>query len=51
VLNLRRVFQNYDEAGSLNAMVNLFGFLGPDVFLTKSGEVGIVLELQGVDYE
>ena len=51
MLNLRRVFQNYDEAGSLNAMVNLFGFVGPHVFLTKSGEVGIVLELQGVDYE
>jgi len=51
VLNLRRLFQNYHEAGSLNAMVNLFGFLGPQVFLTKSGEVGIVLELQGVDYE
>jgi type IV secretion system protein VirB4 len=51
VLNLRRFFQNYHEAGSLNAMVNLFGFLGPQVFLTKSGEVGIVLELQGVDYE
>ena len=51
MLNLRRFFQNYHEAGSLNAMVNLFGFLGPQVFLTKSGEVGIVLELQGVDYE
>jgi type IV secretion/conjugal transfer VirB4 family ATPase len=51
VLNLRRVFQNYEEAGSLNAMVNLFGFLGPEVFLTKSGEVGIVLEIEGVDYE
>ena len=51
MLNLRRVFQNYDEAGSLNAMVNLFGFLGPQVFLTKSGDVGIVLEVHGVDYE
>ena len=51
MLSLRRVFKNYDEAGSLNAMVNLFGFLGPQVFLTKSAEVGIVLELQGVDYE
>ena len=51
MLSLRRVFQNYHEAGSLNAMVNLFGFLGPEVFLTKSGEVGVVLEVQGVDYE
>jgi type IV secretion/conjugal transfer VirB4 family ATPase len=51
VLNLKRVFKNYDETGSLNAMVNLFGFIGPEVFLTKSGEAGILLEMQGVDYE
>jgi len=51
MLTLRRIFKNYDEAGSLNAMVNLFGFVGPQVFLTKSGEVGIVMEVQGVDYE
>jgi type IV secretion system protein TrbE len=51
VLNLKRVFKNYQEAGSLNAMVNLFGFIGPQVFLTKSGDAGIVLELEGVDYE
>jgi type IV secretion system protein TrbE len=51
VLNLKRIFRNYDEAGSLNAMVNLFGFVGPETFLTKTGDAGIVLELQGVDYE
>jgi type IV secretion system protein VirB4 len=51
MLNLRRIVKNYEEAGSLNAMVNLFGFIGPEVFLTKSGEAGIVLEFEGVDYE
>jgi type IV secretion system protein VirB4 len=51
MLNLKRVFKNYEETGSLGAMVNLFGFVGPQVFLTKSGEVGMILELQGVDYE
>jgi hypothetical protein len=51
MLNLKRVFKNYEEAGSLNAMVNLFGFIGPEVFLTKSGDAGIVLEFDGVDYE
>jgi type IV secretion system protein VirB4 len=51
MLNLRRIFKNYDEAGSLNALVNLFGFVGPHVFLTKSGEVGVILEIAGVDYE
>ena len=51
MLNLKRLFRNYEEAGSLNAMVNLFGFIGPQVFLTKSGDAGIVLEFDGVDYE
>jgi type IV secretion system protein VirB4 len=32
-------------------MVNLFGFIGHEVFLTKSGDAGIVLEFDGVDYE
>ena len=27
MFNLKRIFKNYDEAGSLNAMVNLFGFM------------------------
>jgi type IV secretion system protein TrbE len=51
MLNLKRILKNYAEVGSLNAMVNLFGFLGPHVFLTKSGDVGVVLEMGGVDYE
>lgn len=51
MLNLKRILKNYEEVGSLNAMVNLFGFFGPHVFLTKSGEVGVVLEMSGVDYE
>jgi type IV secretion system protein TrbE len=51
MLSLKQIFKNYEEAGSLNAMVNLFGFVGPHVFLTKSGEVGVILEIAGVDYE
>ncbi|HEX5483335.1 MAG TPA: hypothetical protein VFZ08_11990 [Terriglobia bacterium] len=31
--------------------MNLFGFIGDQVFLTKSGDVGVVLEVRGVDYE
>jgi type IV secretion/conjugal transfer VirB4 family ATPase len=51
MLNLKRVLRNYEDVGSLNAMVNLFGFVGPHIFLTKSGEIGAVVELAGVDYE
>jgi type IV secretion system protein TrbE len=51
MLSLKQVFKNYEETGSLNAMVNLFGFIGPQVLLTKSGDAGIVLAFDGVDYE
>jgi type IV secretion/conjugal transfer VirB4 family ATPase len=51
VLRLSRVFKNYEETGSLGGQINLYGFIGPSVFLTKSGEVGVILEVRGVDYE
>jgi type IV secretion/conjugal transfer VirB4 family ATPase len=51
MLKLQRIFKNYEETGSLSEQVNLYGFIGPEVFLTKSGETGVVLEVRGVDYE
>jgi type IV secretion system protein VirB4 len=51
MLRLSQIFKNYNETGSLNEQINLFGFIGPHVFLTKSGEVGVVLDVRGVDYE
>src|SRR6266436_1026299 len=51
MLRLSRIFKNYNETGSLNEQINLYGFIGPHVFLTKSGEVGLILEVGGVDYE
>src|SRR5271166_3281363 len=51
MFRLSRIFKNYDETGSLSEQINLYGFIGPSVFLTKSGEVGLILEVRGVDYE
>src|SRR5712692_11889962 len=51
MLRLKTIFKNYEETGSLNERVNLFGFIGHDVFLTKTGELGLILEVRGVDYE
>jgi type IV secretion/conjugal transfer VirB4 family ATPase len=51
MLRLSRIFKNYNEAGSLSEQINLFGFIGPNIFLTKSGDVGVILEVRGVDYE
>lgn len=51
MLRFSRIFKNYDETGSLGEQVNLYGFIGQQVFLTKTGEVGIILEVRGVDFE
>jgi len=51
MLRLSRIFKNYNETGSLSEQINLYGFVGPHTFLTKTGEVGVILEVRGVDYE
>ncbi|MGH9685468.1 MAG: VirB4 family type IV secretion system protein [Candidatus Acidiferrales bacterium] len=51
MLKLRRIFKNYQETGAFNEQVNLYGFIDSHVFLTKSGELGVILEVRGVDYE
>jgi type IV secretion system protein TrbE len=51
MLNLKRLFRNHSEVGSLSAMLNLLGFIDGQAFLTKSGEVGMALAVSGVDYE
>src|SRR6266481_638014 len=51
MLRFSRIFKNYNETDSLSEQINLYGFIGPHIFLTKSGEVGVILEVRGVDYE
>ncbi|MGA7174747.1 MAG: DUF87 domain-containing protein [Candidatus Acidiferrales bacterium] len=51
MLRLKRIFKNYEEAGSFNEQVNLYGFADEHAFLTKTGDLGVILEVRGVDYE
>jgi type IV secretion system protein TrbE len=51
VFKLAEVRKEYDEAGALCAQINLFGFVDEEVFLTKSGDLGVILGIEGVDYE
>jgi type IV secretion system protein TrbE len=51
MLRISRIFKNYNETGSLAEQINLFGFISSEAFLTKSGEVGVILEVRGVDFE
>ena len=51
MLRLDRVIMPWKESAALNAHINLYGFWNDTTFLTKSGDVGMVLRVTGVDYE
>ncbi len=48
---LRQITQEYRHAGALNDLVGPFAWVADGVFLTKAGDVGLVLRLCGADYE
>jgi type IV secretion system protein VirB4 len=51
MLNLSRIIKPWKEADALSAHINLYGFWTETAFLTKSGDLGMVLSVTGVDYE
>src|SRR6202522_4134714 len=51
MLRLDRVIKPWKESASLNDHINLYGFWNETTFLTKSGDLGMVLRVPGVDYE
>jgi len=44
MLNIRKVIEPWQEAGSLNANLNLYGFFADDVFITKTGDLGMTCD-------
>ena len=51
MLRLDKVIKPWKDAAALNDHINLYGFWNETTFLTKSGDVGMVLRVSGVDYE
>ena len=51
MLRLDKVIKPWKEAAALNDHINLYGFWNKTTFLTKSGDLGMVLSVPGVDYE
>jgi len=45
------ITKDWKEAGSFPAQINLYGFWDEHCFLTKSGDLGTVLKIGGIDYE
>ena len=51
MLSIKRIFRDYEDAGSLNSLIAVWGFLDESAFLTKAGHVGLVFRLKGIDDE
>ena len=51
MFRIDRAIKPWKEAAALNAHINLYGFWNETAFLTKSGDLGMVLRVPGVDYE
>jgi type IV secretion system protein VirB4 len=51
MLRLDRIIKPWKESAALCDHVNLYGFWNETAFLTKSGDLGTVLRVTGVDYE
>jgi type IV secretion system protein TrbE len=51
VLRTSDITKDWSEAGSFAAQINLFGFWDEHCFLTKTGDLGSVLKIGGIDYE
>ncbi len=51
MLRVDHITKEWKEAGSFPAQINLYGFWDEHCFLTKSGDLGAVLKIGGIDYE
>src|SRR5580658_10155281 len=51
MLRLDKLIKPWKESAALNDHINLYGFWNETAFLTKSGDLGMVLRVPGVDYE
>ncbi|HZY62240.1 MAG TPA: DUF87 domain-containing protein [Edaphobacter sp.] len=51
MLRLDKAIKPWKNSASLNDHINLYGFWNETAFLTKSGDLGMVLRVPGVDYE
>src|SRR5215469_7625068 len=51
MLRLDKLIRPWKDSAAFSAHINLYGFWNEATFLTKSGDLGKVLRVTGVDYE
>jgi type IV secretory pathway VirB4 component len=49
--NLRRALRAYKDSGSLNELLGPTAAVADDVFITKSGDLGMALSVTGIEFE
>ena len=49
MVSVGRILRDYSDAGSVNDLLALWGFVDDTTFLTKAGHVGVVFRVRGVD--
>ena len=51
MISLHQQASDYIKAGAMNAVIGLHSFIDDQVFLTKSGDLGVVIHFPGIDFE
>ena len=51
MVKFSRILKDYRDAGAVNSLIALWGFVDDTTFMTKAGAVGQVYRLRGVDFE
>ena len=49
MVRIGRILRDYREAGSVNGLLALWGFVDDHTFLTKAGHLGVVYRMKGID--
>jgi type IV secretion/conjugal transfer VirB4 family ATPase len=51
VVRVGRILRDFSDAGGVNTLLPLWGFVDGQTFLTKAGHVGLVYGLRGIDVD
>ena len=51
MVSLARIVRDYRDAGGVNRLLALWGFVDDDVLLTKTGHLVIAWRVRGIDFE
>jgi type IV secretion/conjugal transfer VirB4 family ATPase len=51
MIRIGQIAKDFLESGAMSSLIGLFGFVDEHTFLTKSGDLGVVFRVLGVDAE